>query len=144
VAVAAETRISHSVARVSAASAAAPTSLSHQVRDRKSGRPVECSSVVFDEQEDALTSSTGEREENVEFPDHTGEPQQVDETTVKGTDNTLGMQEADSKSMNPKILRSPCFYSRSERKISCCQRPIEASGEIYPSWSEEAPVAHGR
>jgi len=33
VAVAAETRISHSVARVSAASTAAPRSLSHQVRD---------------------------------------------------------------------------------------------------------------
>jgi len=98
----------------------------------KSGRAVECSSVVFDEQEDAFTSSTGEREENVEFPDHTGEPQQVDETTVEGTDNTLGMQEADSKSMNPKILRSPCFCSRSERKISRCQRPIEAGGEDIP------------
>jgi len=33
VAVAAETRISHSVARVSAAPAVAPRSLSHQVRD---------------------------------------------------------------------------------------------------------------
>jgi len=109
----------------------------------KSERVVECSSVVFDEQEDMFTSSIGEREENVEFPDHTGEPQQVDETTVEGTDNTLGMQEADSKSMNPKILRSPCFCSWSERKISRCQRPIEAGGEIYPSWSEEAAVAHG-
>ena len=110
----------------------------------KSGRAVGCSSVVFDEQEHVFTSSRVEREENVEFLDYTGEPQQVDETTIEGTDNTLGMQEADSKSMNPKILRSPCFCSRSERKISRCQRPIEAGREIYLSWSEEAPVAHGR
>jgi len=35
----------------------------------KVGREVECSSVVFDENENAFASSTGEREETVEFPD---------------------------------------------------------------------------
>jgi hypothetical protein len=75
----------------------------------KTGRAVECSSVVFDEQEDAFTSSTGERAEAVEFPDQTEEQSQskVDEMTFERTDNSLDMQDSSSKSKKPKILSSP-------------------------------------
>jgi hypothetical protein len=73
----------------------------------KTGRAVECSSVVFDEQEDAFTSSTGERAEAVEFPDQTEEQSQskVDEMTFERTDNSLDMQDSSSKSKSPKSCR---------------------------------------
>ena len=60
----------------------------------KAGRAVECSSVVFDENEDAFSSSTGEQVKTVEFPDQTvDQSQEVDEMTVERTDNSLGMQD---------------------------------------------------
>ena len=72
----------------------------------KSGRAVECSSVVFDEQEDMFTSSSGERVETVEFPDETKEPEQVDklQMTAVRTDSLGIVQDTDGKSNTPKIL----------------------------------------
>jgi transposase InsO family protein len=71
----------------------------------KAGRAVECSSVVFDENEDAFASSTGEREETVEFPDQTeDQSQQVDEMTVERTDNSMGMKDTGSKSISQNLV----------------------------------------
>jgi len=90
----------------------------------KSGRAVECSSVVFDEQEDAFTSSSGEWVETVEFSDQSKEPEQVDEPqevnemTAMRTDSLGIVQDTDSKSNTPKILWS--FSLSLPKEISHC------------------------
>ena len=90
----------------------------------KSGRAVECSSVVFDEHEDAFVSSSGERVETVEFPEQTKEPEQVDEPqqenemTAVRTDSLGIVQDTGSKSNTPKILWTLSLSLLKE--ISCC------------------------
>ena len=90
----------------------------------KSGRAVECSSVVFDEHEDAFVSSSGERVETFEFPEQTKEPEQVDEPqqenemTAVRTDSLGIVQDTGSKSNTPKILWTLSLSLLKE--ISCC------------------------
>jgi hypothetical protein len=59
----------------------------------KTGRAVECSSVVFDEKEDAFTSPTGERSEVIEFPEEPQESHEVEEMNVERMDDSLDVQE---------------------------------------------------
>ena len=75
---------------------------------------------MFDEQEDAFTSSSAERVETVEFPDETKEPEQVDkpQMTAVRTDSLGIVQDTDGKSNTPKILWT--FSLSLPKEISRC------------------------
>jgi hypothetical protein len=77
----------------------------------KTGRAVECSSVVFDEKEDAFTSPMGERSEVIEFPEEPQESHEVEEMNVERMDDSLDVQE-NSKFCFP----SPLAFGIAERK----------------------------
>jgi len=102
----------------------------------KSGRAVECSSVVFDELEDAFTSSSGERVETVEFPDQTKEPEQIDkpQMTAVRTDSLGIVQDTDGKSNTPKILWT--FSLSLPIEISRCHSWWPAVRYQWPSFNK--------
>jgi len=102
----------------------------------KSGRAVECSSVVFDEQEDTFTSSCGERVETVEFPDETKEPEQVDkpQMTAMRTDSLGIVQDTDGKSNTPNILWT--FLLSLLKEISRCHTWWPAVRYQCPSFNK--------
>jgi len=103
----------------------------------KSGRAVECSSVVFDEQEDMFTSSSGEWVETVEFPDETKEPEQVDkpQMTAVRTDSLGIVQDTDGKSNTPKILWT--FSLSLPKEISRCHSWWPAVRYQCPLFNEQ-------
>jgi hypothetical protein len=127
----------------------------------KTGRAVECSSVVFDEKEDAFVSSTGEPSEVVEFPNQTEEPQdeteELDEMNVERMDSSVGIQDS-SKSITQTLIlfsfrhRHLDLQRRKKRlpliQLDCWWRgnlviPVkrkEKKKQPFVCWTEEAPV----
>jgi hypothetical protein len=94
------------------------------------GRAVECSSVVFDEKEDAFTSSTGERSEVIEFPEEPQESHEVEEMNVERMDDSLGVQN-NSKLITQKSILFPFATS-----IWNCRAKEEAPVHAYEMMAE--------
>jgi hypothetical protein len=73
---------------------------------RKTDRAVECSSVIFDEKEDAFTSPAGERSEVIEFPEERQGNHEVEEMNIERMDDSLGVQD-NSKLITEKPILFP-------------------------------------
>jgi len=94
----------------------------------KNGRAVECSSVVFDEKEDAFTSPTGERSEVIEFPEEPQESHEVEEMNVERMDDSLDIQD-NSKLIN----REPTLFPFATSIWNCRAKeeaPVHADGML--------------
>jgi hypothetical protein len=101
----------------------------------RTGRAVECSNVVFDEEENAHTE---EQTETIEFPDNADESQdEIKEANVNETSEPGPTTCQESKSRN---LVSPSVNCRKPAKFG--QKPVNLDrclpvlGRSLPGWAE--------